>query len=79
MIYERLVLMKDLLADEGSIYVHCDWRLNSSLRLIMDEIFGKSNFINEIIWYFSQGGKSAQYFARKHNSILFTPKGSNLI
>src|SRR3989337_1431129 len=50
MIYERLSLMRDLLADDGSIYVHCDWRLNSYLRLILDEIFGKDNFLNEIIW-----------------------------
>ena len=50
MIYERLVLMKDLLADDGSIFVHCDWRLNSSIKLIMDEIFGVENLINEIVW-----------------------------
>ena len=42
MIYERLVLMRDLLADDGSIYVHCDWRVNSYIRLILDEIFGKN-------------------------------------
>jgi len=52
MIYERLILMKDLLADDGSIYVHCDWRLNSAMRLILDEIFGKENFRNEIIWWY---------------------------
>jgi len=50
MIYERLILMKDLLADDGSIFVHCDWRLNSSIKLIMDEVFGEDNLINEIIW-----------------------------
>ena len=50
MIYERLSLMKDLLADDGSIYVHCDWRVNSYIRLAMDEIFGKDNFLNEITW-----------------------------
>ena len=50
MIYERLSLMRDLLADDGSIYVHCDWRLNSFMRLVLDEIFGKDNFLNEIIW-----------------------------
>ena len=50
MIYERLSLMRDLLADDGSIYVHCDCRLNSYMRLILDEIFGKDNFLNEIIW-----------------------------
>ena len=50
MIYERLVLMRDLLADDGSIYVHCDWRVNSLIRLALNEVFGTDNFINEIIW-----------------------------
>ena len=50
MIYERLVLMRDLLAEDGSIYVHCDWRVNSFLRLVLDEVFGASGFVNEIIW-----------------------------
>jgi site-specific DNA-methyltransferase (adenine-specific)/adenine-specific DNA-methyltransferase len=50
MIYERLRLMKDLLADDGSIYVHCDYRVSSYLRLILDEIFGAENLINELIW-----------------------------
>ena len=50
MIYERLMLMRDLLAEDGSIYVHCDWRVNSYMRLVLDEVFGKDNFINEIIW-----------------------------
>ena len=50
MIYERLKLMHGLLADDGSIYVHCDWRVNSYLRLILEEVFGKNNFRNEIAW-----------------------------
>ena len=50
MIYERLSLMRDLLANDGSIYVHCDWRLNAFMRLVLDELFGKDNFLNEIIW-----------------------------
>lgn len=49
MIYERLSLMRDLLADDGSIYVHCDWRVNSFIRLVLDEIFNPNNFRNEII------------------------------
>jgi adenine-specific DNA-methyltransferase len=48
MIYERLILMRDLLAEDGSIYVHCDIRLNSHLRLILEEIFGNSSYLNEI-------------------------------
>ncbi len=50
MIYERLVLMRDLLAEDGSIYVHCDWRVNSYIRLVLDEVFGNNFFQNEIIW-----------------------------
>src|SRR3989339_1740879 len=50
MIYERLVLMRDLLAEDGSIYVHCDWHVNGFLRLVLDEVFGNNNFKNEIIW-----------------------------
>ena len=49
MIYERLALMRNLLADDGSIYVHCDWRVNSYIRLAMDEVFGKDNFVVEFL------------------------------
>lgn len=77
MIYERLKLMHDLLAEDGSIYVHCDWRLSSHMRMILDEIFGKSSFQNEIIWDYSRskGLSSAIYsFPRKHDNILFYTK-----
>jgi len=50
MIYERLILMRDLLAKYGSIYVHCDWRVNSYIRLALDEVFGPSNSVNQISW-----------------------------
>ena len=50
MIYERLVLMRDLLADDGSIYVHCDWRVNGFIRLVLDEIFGSNEYVSEIVW-----------------------------
>ena len=75
MMYERLKIMHDLLADDGSIYVHCDWRVNSTLRLILDEIFGNSNFQNEIIWEY-QGSwvEPKTYFPRRHNSIFFYKK-----
>jgi site-specific DNA-methyltransferase (adenine-specific)/adenine-specific DNA-methyltransferase len=46
MIYERLILMRDLLAEDGSIYVHCDWRLSALIRLVMDEVFGKEQHRN---------------------------------
>ena len=50
MMYERLMLMRELLSDSGSIYVHCDWRVNSYIRLAMDEVFGKENFKCQIAW-----------------------------
>lgn len=69
MIYERLVLMRDLLSEDGSIFVHCDWRVTAHMRQILDEIFTRPCLINEIIWYFSQGGKGTSYFGKKHNTI----------
>src|SRR5665647_3492805 len=50
MIYERLVLMRDLLAEDGSIYVHCDWRVNAYMRLLLDEVLGSDKFRNAITW-----------------------------
>ena len=50
MIYERLILMRDLMHSEGSIYVHCDWRVNAYIRMAMNEVFGTDNFINEVTW-----------------------------
>jgi adenine-specific DNA-methyltransferase len=60
MIYERLVLMRDLLAEDGSIYVHCDWRVNAYLRLVLGEVFGEKNFRNEIIWKRKGGSANPQ-------------------
>lgn len=77
MIYERLVLMRDLLAEDGSIYVHCDWRLTGHLRLVLDEIFGKNNVLNEIIWCYKEREMSKDKWNRKHDTILFYKKGSN--
>ena len=76
MIYERLRLMRDLLADDGSIYVHCDWRVNAYIRLALDEVFGKNNFRNEIVWHYkTYQGQVRNYFPRKHDSIFFYAKG----
>lgn len=78
MIYERLKIMKDLLAEDGSIYVHCDWRVNSYIRLILDEIFGKDNFRNEIIWHYPGGLKAIPtHFPRKHDNIYVYRKNKS--
>ncbi len=60
MIYERLILMRDLLAEDGSIYVHCDWRVNAFIRMVMDEVFGDSNMRNEILWKRKGGSANPQ-------------------
>lgn len=59
MMFERLSLMKELLSESGTIYVHSDWRMNSRLRLVLDEIFGSEHFLNEIIWYYPNSGLKA--------------------
>ncbi|MBE3119642.1 MAG: site-specific DNA-methyltransferase [Candidatus Atribacteria bacterium] len=75
MIYERLILMRDLLAEDGSIYVHCDWRVNSFIRQVMDEVFGREYFCNEIIWQRSSAHNDANQFGVIHDSIFFFAKG----
>ncbi len=72
--YERLILMRELLSDKGSIYLHCDWHKSQYLRCIMDEVFGQENFINEIVWQYYMGGKGSNEFAKKHDNILLFAK-----
>ena len=80
MIYERLKLMHGLLADDGSIYVHCDWRLNSSLRLVLDEIFGKNNYRNEIIWRKRNiPNAQSKFYSQVYDSLLYYSKSNNYI
>ena len=79
MIYERLALMRDLLAEDGSIFVHCDWRVNSYIRLVLDELFGKELIKNEIIWKYSGGRLGKKYFGRKHDTIFWYSKTENWI
>jgi len=79
MIYERLKLMHDLLAEDGSIYVHCDWRVNSYMRLVLDEIFGKDKFRNEIIWCYTSASNPGTDFPKKHDNIYRYSKSENYI
>ena len=72
--YERLLLLRELLSDYGTIFVHCDWRVCSYMRLLMDEVFGKENFLNEIIWNYSGGRIGHNFFGRKHDNIYWYAK-----
>lgn len=77
--YERLLLMRELLSETGSIYLHCDWHKNAHLRLVMDEVFGEGNFLNEIIWGYRTGGISKGFYARKHDDLLFYAKNAGKV
>lgn len=72
--FERLTIMRELLSDKGTIFVHCDWRVCSYMRLLMDEVFGKDCFLNEIIWNYSGGRVGHNFFGRKHDNIYWYAK-----
>jgi DNA modification methylase len=69
-IYERLLLMKELLSDTGSIYVHLDWHVGHYIKLLMDEVFGEKNFRNEIVWCYTGPSRQTNDFPDKHEIIL---------
>jgi adenine-specific DNA-methyltransferase len=80
MMFERLSLMKELLSERGSIYVHCDWRVNYFLRGVMDDVFGKDNFLNEICWsYFAFKRKTSRKFPQKHDTIISYRKSETFV
>jgi len=79
MMYERLKLMHQLLADDGSIYVHCDYRVNSHLRLILDDVFGKENLRNEVVWRYRRWPAPSRDFQKMHDVILRYSKASNFL
>lgn len=81
MIYPRIALMRELLSESGSIYVHCDWHVGHYLKVVMDEIFGRDNFRNEIIWKRDAAGKGAKtkskQWPRVNDCIYFYSKTDN--
>lgn len=80
MMYERLKLMHNLLADDGSIYVHCDWRVVNHLRIILDDIFGTNKFRNSIAWNYSGWNKKLNSgYEKRYDSILFYGKSDKQI
>lgn len=83
MLYERLSIMHDLLAEDSSIYVHCDWRVNSFVRLILDQIFGGNNLVNQITWKrtFAHGdsGQGAKHMGRISDTIFLYSKSENFM
>jgi len=78
--YERLILLRELLSEKGSIYLHCDWHKSHFLRLLLDEVFGDENFFNEIIWE-NQGSwiEPDNKFPNRHNNIYAYSKTKDRI
>jgi len=74
MMYERLKLMHSLLAVDGSIYLHCDWRVSYYLRFLLDDVFNVNNFINEIAWCTTGASRVEKNYPRKHDTILYYSK-----
>lgn len=72
--YERLLLLRELLSDTGSIYLHCDWHKSHHLRCLLDEIFWEENFVNEIIWHHDFWGRPVNFYPRKHDNVFFYSK-----
>ncbi len=80
MMIPRLVLMRELLAENGSIYVHCDWHVGHYVKVLMDEIFGAENFMNEIVWVYSGAtSPGMRIFARRHENIFWYTKSNDYI
>lgn len=74
MIANRILIAKELLSDDGLIWIHLDYRAVHYVKIIMDEIFGMENMVNEIVWGYRSGGASGRRFARKHDTILLYSK-----
>ena len=70
----RFYMIKDLLSEEGCLWVHLDWHVVHYVKILLDEIFGEKNFINEIIWNYKSGGTGKRNFSKKHDTMLFYGK-----
>ena len=77
--YERLILLRELLSDTGCIYLHCDYHKMHHLRCIMDEIFGANNFLNSLVWMYSTRSAIKSSWKRTHDDILFYKKSADPI
>ena len=78
-LYPRLYLMRELLSEKGSIYIHVDWHVGHYVKILMDEIFGKDNFVNEIAWCYKSGGAGEKSFSKKHDTIFMYKKSPEFI
>jgi len=78
-IYPRLIMMKELLSQQGSLFVHLDWHISHYVKILLDEIFSPQQFINEIVWCYGGGSGTKRHFHRKHDVILWYGSSSEYI
>ncbi|MDO5481628.1 MAG: site-specific DNA-methyltransferase [Bacteroidaceae bacterium] len=78
--YENLMAIKSVMSDEASIYVHLDWHIGHYVKILMDEIFGESNFVNEIVWhYYNKMQGNVNRFASNHDVIFLYRKSDDYL
>lgn len=78
--YERLILLRELLSDEGSIYLHCDWHKSHHLRFLLDEVFGEENFVNEVVWDKGfRGTESKNCYQNTHDTVFLYSKSGDYV
>lgn len=78
-LYERLIIIKELLSEKGTLYIHCDWHKSQYIRCLLDEIFGKDNILNEIIWYYRRWTAASNSFQKMHDTIFAYSKTQEYI
>ena len=77
--YPRLVLMRELLSEQGSLYFHVDWHIGHYAKIILDDIFGKENLVNEIIWHYNRWSANSKSYQKMHDTIFWYSKSDNYI
>ena len=73
----RILLMRELLASDGLLWIHLDWHSSHYVKLVLDELMGEKNFVNEVIWHYKSGGSGKKHFSRKHDTLLVYSKTKN--
>lgn len=77
MLYPRLAIMRELLSDKGSIYIHIDWHVGHYVKILMDDLFGKDNLVNEIIWHYRRWSNVSNTFQKMHDTIFIYGKSKD--
>lgn len=79
MLTVRFLMIKELLSETGVLWVHLDWHAAHYIKIVLDQIFGEKNFVNEVVWTYKSGGVNKRSFAKKHDTLLFYSKSNKYI